>query len=153
MTTPHVPTHRRTLSGKLIPIVEQPDVEVPAKVPSRAAHRRAFARLTPDSVIALHNDPGDEAALEEWRTLAVDETTRAPLNTRERKRAAARDMARKAKRGRVRAARSTIALQAQTARPSRGFLRLLLANANRQAEQARLDAAMAAHPAGKGLAA
>jgi hypothetical protein len=76
--------------------------------------------------------------------------TRRPVNARARKRTVYKAMERKAKRGRDAAGRSNIRLRLATPAPSRGFLRRLLSEANRRME---LEAAIARHPAGKGLVA
>jgi hypothetical protein len=117
---------------------------------SRHAARQAFGRLTPEQRLDHLAGTLDPDVLHE---LALDEMTRHPVNTRAVKRAMAKAMAHKARRGRRAAARSTIAARLANPAPSRGFLRLLLSTANRQAEQAARAESMVRHPAGSAVAA
>jgi hypothetical protein len=115
------PTHRRTLSGKLIPA----------------------------------DTPRNDWLIDPTFIKANDDDVQRPVNDRARRRTAARNGRRRLKRGRIIAARSTIAERLATPAPSRGFLRRfvrqvgteraaaeLLAKAERAAK-ARLDKAAA----------
>ena len=153
MTTVHTPTGRRPLSGKLVPLGKPADpYRHPNFTPSPTAHvrRLAFDRLTPEQHVEHLNGTLDSTVLDE---LVADELTRKPVNARAGKRLVRKQMDRKARRGRVRSARSTIILRLATPAPSRGFLRAILSKANREHDAALLAAAMDRHPAGTKVAA
>lgn len=149
----HTPVLRRSLSGRLVPLPKPTDwLKDPGyePTPSRNTVRAAFDRLSEEEMVDHLNGTLKPAVLAD---LITDELTRQPLNTRAKKRDLAKVMSKKAKRGRVRAAKSTIALRLATPAPSRGFLRLLLANANRAHDEMVRHATIGRHPAGKAMAA
>jgi len=153
--TVHTPIARRSLSGKLVPLSKPTDpYRHPHYEPKPSAHARrlAFERLTPEQNVAHLNGTLDTAVLAD---LVADELTRKPVDDRAGKRAFRKRADRKARRGRVRSARSTIALRLATPAPSRGFLRAVLSKANREADALNdlLAVAKDRHPAGTKVAA